>query len=198
MKTMYLGNQMHVMIQPLRGDDGPHLPHSLSVVSMYTEVIFGSKWVPVVVKNLTVVPITTAKGIKVTQVMAANVMPPVDLAPRTLEELDEVQGIQQTRVLVDKRKEVLLQQIDLSGLDGWSEANQVPTCSLLANNHDIFLLEPGELSCTDLAKYKIRIVDDETFKEQFQRIPLPMVDEFQAHEGDVGSRCNPPQSKPMV
>ena len=43
MKTMLLGNNMHVMTQSLKGVDGPHLPHSLSVVNMYTEVTSGSK-----------------------------------------------------------------------------------------------------------------------------------------------------------
>ena len=34
---------MHVMTQALKGGDGPHLPHGLSVVNMYTKVISGSK-----------------------------------------------------------------------------------------------------------------------------------------------------------
>ena len=55
-------------------------------------------------------------------------------------------------MLVERRKEVLLQQLDLFGLDGWCKANQV---------------EPGELGCTNLVKHEIRIVYDETFKEQF-------------------------------
>ena len=86
--------------------------------------------------------ITIAKGIKVTQVVAANALPPVELAPRTLEELDEVQGIQQTKMLVEKRREVLLQQLCLSGLEGWSEANQAAAHTLFAEYHDIFPLEP--------------------------------------------------------
>ena len=94
MKTMLLGNNMHVMTQSLKGGDGPHLPHSLNVVNMYTNVITGSKQVVVVVKNLMDVLITITKGVKSTQVGAVNVVPPVELAPRTLEELDEVQGIQ--------------------------------------------------------------------------------------------------------
>ena len=122
MKAMFLGNNMHVMTQSLMGGDGPHLPHSLSVVNMYTKVISGSKWVMVVVKNLMAVLITIAKAIKVTQVVAANVMSPVELAPRNLEELNEVQGIQWTKMLVERRKEVFLQQLDLSGLDRWFKA----------------------------------------------------------------------------
>ena len=118
MKTMLLGNNMHVMTQCLRGGDGPHLPHSLSVVNTYTGVISGNKWVVVVVKNLTAIPITITKGVKVALVVAANVVLPAELAPRTLEELDEVQGIQLTMMSVERRKEVLLQQLDLSGLVG--------------------------------------------------------------------------------
>ena len=53
--------------------------------------------------------------------------------------------------------------------------------TLLAEYHDIFSLEPGELGCTNLAKHEIRVVDDEPFKEQFKRIPPPMVDKVQTH-----------------
>ena len=43
---------MHVMTQSLKGGEGPHLPHGLSVVNTFTQVISGSKQVAVVVKNL--------------------------------------------------------------------------------------------------------------------------------------------------
>ena len=109
MKIMLLGNNMNVMTQVLKGGDGPHLPHGLSVVNMYTEVISGSKRVAVVVKNLMAIPIFITKGIKVTQVVAVNAVPHVELTPRTSEVLDEEQGNQWTKMLVKRRKEVLLQ-----------------------------------------------------------------------------------------
>ena len=93
MKTMLLGNNMHVMTQVLKGGDGPHLPHGLSVVNTYTIVISRSKGAVEVVKNLMAMPITITKGAKVTQVVTANAVLPVEVVPRTLEELDEVQGI---------------------------------------------------------------------------------------------------------
>ena len=43
-------------------------------------------------ENLMAILIT--KGIKVIQVVAVNVVPPVKLTPRTLEKLDKIQGIQ--------------------------------------------------------------------------------------------------------
>ena len=84
--------------------------------------------------------ITIAKGVKVTQVVATNVVPPVKLTPRTLERLDEIQGIQQTRMSVEWRKETLFQQLDLSGLERWSEGYQAAAQALLAEYHDIFSL----------------------------------------------------------
>ena len=45
-------------------------------------------------KNLAATPITIAKGIKVAQVVAANVVPQVEIAPETFGKLDKIQGIQ--------------------------------------------------------------------------------------------------------
>ena len=67
---MFVGSNMHTMMQSWEGGDGPCLPHGLSVMNTYTEMTTRSKWVAVVVKNLTATLITIAKGIKVTQVVA--------------------------------------------------------------------------------------------------------------------------------
>ena len=99
-KTLLFGNNMHVMTQSQKGGNGPHLPHGLSVVNTCTKVISGRKWVAVVVKNLMAILITVTMGVKVTQVVAMNVVPPVEIAPRTLEKLDKIQGIQWTRMTV--------------------------------------------------------------------------------------------------
>ena len=71
------------------------------------------------------IPMTIAKGIKVAHVVAMNVVPQVEVVPKTLEELDEVQGYSADLRCQLKRREVLFQQLDLSGLEGWSEGNQV-------------------------------------------------------------------------
>ena len=78
-KTMLLGNNMHVMTQTLKGDDGPCLHHSLSVMNTYTKVTAGSKWVAFMVKNLTAAPIFIAKGVKVAHIIAVNVVPQMEL-----------------------------------------------------------------------------------------------------------------------
>ena len=88
---------MHVMMQTLEGVDGSCLPHGSCVMNTYTKVTTGSKWVTVV-KNLTTALITITKGIKVAEVVATNVVPQVEVVPRTLEQLDEIQGIWLTRI----------------------------------------------------------------------------------------------------
>ena len=77
----------------------------------------------VVVKNMMATLITIAKGIKVTQIVAVNAVPPVKVAPNALEKLDEIQGIQQTKMMVEQRKKLLFQQLNLSGLGKWSDRN---------------------------------------------------------------------------
>ena len=52
----------------------------------------------VIVKNLTTALITIAKGVKITQVIAVNAISQVRVAPGTLEKLDEMQGIQRTKM----------------------------------------------------------------------------------------------------
>ena len=92
---------------------------------------------------------------------------------------------------------MLFQQIDLSGLDRWSIGNRAATHALLAEYHNIFNLELGELGYIDLTKHEIRVVDDEPFKKRFRRIPPPMGNEVRAHVkeiSEVGLIC-PSQSQ---
>ena len=99
----------------------------------------------VLVKNQTATLITIAKGIKSTQVVAANVMPQVEVMPRTLEKLDEIQGIQQSGKSVEWRREMLFQKLELSGLKGWSDKNQAAAKILLVEYLAIFSLETGKV-----------------------------------------------------
>ena len=70
-------------------------------------------------------------------------MPQIEITPGTLEKLDEMQGIQWTRMWVKWMREVLFQQLYLSGLEVWSDEKQVAAHALLAEYYDIFSLEPG-------------------------------------------------------
>ena len=175
---------MHVMTQTLRGGSGPHLPYWWSVVNTYTKVTLESKCVAVVVKNIMAILITIAKGIKVSLVVVTNVVPPMKLTPGTLERLDKIQGSQQMRMSVEQRKETLLLQLDLSGLEGWSDGNWAAAWALLAEYHDIFSLEPGSWVVSDQGNWWW------TFQREVLK-NSPSSGEWSpcTHEGNAGSGC---------
>ena len=103
-KTVLLGKNMYVMTKTPEKGKEPCLPHGVSVANTYTKMTTGNRHVAVVIKNQTAAPITIGKGIKVAQVVAANRVPPVEDMPRTLEKLDEMQGIQWTEMSIAQRK----------------------------------------------------------------------------------------------
>ena len=115
------------------------------------------------------------------KLVAMNAVPQVEVVPETLEKLDEIQGIQQIKMSVEQRKEMLFQQLELSDLEGWSDKNQAAARVLQAEYHNIFTLEPRELGCTDMARHETKVIDDEPFKVRFWIIPPSMVDEVCAH-----------------
>ena len=64
------------------------------MVNTYTKMNTGSRCVAIVIKNQTAKLIIISKGIKVTQVVAVNRVPPIEVMPGMLEKLDEMQGVQ--------------------------------------------------------------------------------------------------------
>ena len=117
-RTVLQGDNIYIMTQAPEKGKKPCLPHGLSMANTYTEMTTGSKHVTIVIRNQTAAPIITGRGIKVAQVTAANRVPPVEVMHGTLEKLDEMQGIQWTEMSIAQRRETLLQQLDLSRLEG--------------------------------------------------------------------------------
>ena len=91
---MLLGNNMYIMTQAPEKGEEPCLPHSLSMVNTYTEITTGSRCVAIVINNQTAAMIIVGKGVKVTQVVAASRVPPLEIIPGTLKKLDEMKGVQ--------------------------------------------------------------------------------------------------------
>ena len=52
------------------------------------------------------------------------------------------------------------------------EENQEKALNLLAEYHDIFALEDGEMECTKAAKHKIKVTDLKPFKERPRNIVM--------------------------
>ena len=82
---------------------------------------------------------------------------------------------------VRQRHGKLFDELDLNGLDLWTPELVDTACWLLAEYHDIFLLDPARLGCTYSTEHIIKVTDDIPFKEQFRKISLPMVEEVRNH-----------------
>ena len=59
----------------------------------------------------------------------------------------EDDGHQMPKLTMKQRQEKLFEELDLSGLDSWPPKLVASAWSLLAKYHNVFSLEPGELSC---------------------------------------------------
>ena len=71
----------------------------------------------------------------------------------------------------------MFKKLELSGLKSWTEENKERTLNLLAEYHDTFTLEDGEMGCTEAANHKIEVTDPKPFKERLRNIPSGLLEE---------------------
>ena len=166
------GYKMNVMTHGLE-KRSPLLPLGLEVQSAYATLATGSSRVPVVLRNNTKDWLEIKKGTPIARMVAANLVPQVINAvsakgPHPASTLTEVE-----------RQDLLLDKLDLSGLDDWPTEQAEKAHGLLKEYHDIFFLEKQDMGHTKAAEHKIVLKDPDTppFKERFHRIPPPQLDE---------------------
>ena len=82
-----------------------------------------------------------------------------------------------------ERQVLLLDKLDLSGLEAWPKEQAEEARSLLWEYHDIFSLEKHDMGHTNATKHKIVLKDLDTppFKERFRRNPPPQLDKVREH-----------------
>ena len=91
---------------------------------------------------------------------------------------------EQSTLTEAERQDLLLEKLDLSGLEAWPEDQAGKAHSLLIKEyHDIFSLEKCDMGHTNATKHKIVLKDLDTppFKECFRRIPPPQLDKVREH-----------------
>ena len=155
----------------------PSLPLGIDVQTAYATLANGSHRVPVILGNNTQDWLEIKKGMPIARMVTANAIPKVTHIlpagnphePSTLTEAE--------------RQELLLEKLDLTGLEAWPKEQAEKARSLLKEYHDIFSLEKHDTGHTKAAKHKIVLKDPDTspFKERFYRIPPLQLDEVRAH-----------------
>ena len=167
---------MNVMTHGLE-QRSPLLPLRIDVQSAYTTLSTGSNRVAVVLRNNTRDWIEIRKGTPVTRMVAANQVPCV------VDTISAERSKEQPTFMEAERQALLLEKLDLSGLEAWTTEQAEKARSLLREHHDIFSLEKHDMGHTKATKHKIVLKDPDTppFKERFHRIPPPQLDEVREH-----------------
>ena len=178
----------HMMITPLKVGEGQLwearlLPLGLHVLHAYTRLKNSSGKVSLMVRNMSDSHIFLKKGVLVAGVMSASPVPHMELSP----EMEAALGMEARPepMLVVVRQERLLEKLNLDGLAHWFPGNAAVARELVLAYHDVFALESNELGCTSAIKHEICIENSEPFKEQFEHIPPPLLEEVRAPLQDM-------------
>ena len=164
---------MNVMTHGLE-KRSPSLPLGIDVQTVYTTLVDGSNRVTVVLRNNTWDWLEIKKGVPIARMVATNEVPKVTNL------FSSKQTKEQSTLTEAERQDLLLEKLDLSGLEAWPEDQAGKACSLY---HDIFSLEKRDMGHTNTTKHKVVLKDLGTppFKEHFRRIPPPQLDEVREH-----------------
>ena len=170
------GYKMNMMTHGLE-KRSPSLPLGIDVQTVYATLADGSNRITVVLRNNTWDWLEVKKGMPITQMVAANEVPKVTNL------FSAGQTTEQPTLTEAERQDLLLEKLDLSGLELWPEDQAGKARSLLKEYHDIFSLEKRDMGHTNMTKHKIVLKDLDTppFEERFHRIPPPQLDEVREH-----------------
>ena len=170
------GYKMNMMTHGLE-KRSPSLPLGIDVQMVYATLADGSNRVTVVLRNNTWDWLEIKKGMPIAQMVAAIEVPKVTNL------FSAEQTKEQSTLTETERQDLLLEKLDLSGLEAWSQEQAEQARSLLKEYHDIFSLEKRDMGHTNATKHKIVLKDPDTlpFKEHFHRIPPPQLDEVREH-----------------
>ena len=142
------------------------LPLGIDVQTAYATLANGSHRVPVILRNNTQDWLEIKKGVPIARMVTDNAIPEVTHV------LPARNPHKKSTLTEAERQELLLEKLDLTGLEAWPMEQAEKARSLLREYHD-----------TKAAKHKIVLKDPDTppFKERFHRIPPPQLDEVHAH-----------------
>ena len=160
-----MGTHMNVMTEPLQQND-PALPQGLHVQPSYSIYNCSKQKTDVQLYNTKDHLIVLKKGTTVARMLAANEVPEMVVAEGTLGALQTHRWTHHVGLSIEDWRKLLLEKLELSGLDPWTEENKEKALNLLAEYHDIFALEDREIGCTEAAEHKIKVMDPKPFKER--------------------------------
>ena len=142
------GYKMNVITHGLE-KRSPSLPLGIDVQMVYATLADGSNRVMVVLRNNTRDWLEIKKGMPIAWMVATIEVPKVTNLFST------EQTKEQSTLTKTERQDLLLEKLDLSGLEVWPQEQAEKACSLLKEYHDIFSLEKRDMGHTNTIKHKL-------------------------------------------
>ena len=177
--------RMSVVVNDLR-ERRPY--KDISVVHQLQVLKPGSDRIPMVLWNVSGRTLKLKKGTNVAHVEASQI---VSLFNDPLERGDVCEGIteditkgNQSEDLTKekgKRRSKILEKLDLTGIESWTEQQQCSVKKLLEKYQHLFSLNLKELGKTSLVQHEIRLSNNTPFKERYRRIPPHQYEEVRKH-----------------
>ena len=134
----------------------PSLPLGIDVQTAYATLANDSHRVPVVLRNNTQDWLKIKKGVPIARMVTTNAIPKVTHV------LPAENPHEQSTLTEAERQELLLEKLDLTGLEAWPKEQAEKACSLLKEYHDIFSLKKHDMGHTKATKHKIVLKDPDT------------------------------------
>ena len=119
-------------------------------------------------------------------VLTANVIPEGKPTPELITKLNEQDPESMPQKLfIEERQQLLMKLVwQKGGLDElaqWTPELAQKFEEMLMEYHNIFSLDKNEIGCMVAAEHIIELLDEEPFKEKFQQITPPLLDEVWEH-----------------
>ena len=188
--TMMMGHHLRVMTQAPYPDDDANLPVGLYVLQTYTELHNGSRMAHVILWNGMSRPIHLCQCQLVGWVVAANLVPEAEVMLEFMKKLskddaDTDEKEKSPKLTIPERQQLLIEILEwdsrLDMLKDWPEKEALDAHQLLMEFHHVFSLDKNEMGCTDTTEHVIKLTNSEPFKERFQCIAPPLVEEVREH-----------------
>ena len=127
------GCRLNVMTHGLE-KRSPSLPLGIDVQTAYATLANGSHRVPVVLRNNTQDWLEIKKGVPIARMVTVNAIPKITHV------LPAEKPHEQSTLTEAQRQELLLEKLDLTGLEAWPRKQAEKARSLLKEYHNIFLI----------------------------------------------------------
>ena len=170
----------------------------------------GSDRIPVVLQNLSGRTLILKKGTSVAHVEASQVVPPLDgslkkgdVYGKVTKDITKENQSEDSPEKDDERVSKILEKLDLTGIESWTDQQHCPAKKLLEEYQHLFALNLKELGKTSLVQHEIKLSNKTPFKERYRGIPLHQYEEVRKHLQemlDIGAihRSTSPWASPVV